>query len=301
MARSFAKAIAVLTAITLLLLGCNDETGPPVEQMDREIRPPTAMVPPTVAPAQMPADAGTPTAVAAPAMPTVPTPTEMPTATAEPTPTTAPTGAPLPTPAPTLTSEPTTTLLPTATPVPAPTATPQLWSSYRHNIDRDNPGNCSLKPDFRVDVPASWTTVQSSCDDAEFVSPDGKAGLEVSIRPAPYEADRVETLLRALIPPWREPFEYQDGEVTVSAQPITAEAIEHRGKLALYQTRLDTADDPDKFCDTAVKRLFVPTEQEQRRPPPAITVTLSHCVDNPQYEADLQRILESFQATRTGQ
>ena len=99
----------------------------------------------------------------------------------------------------------------------------QPWSSYKHNIDRNNPGNCFIKPDFRVDVPTSWTTLQSSCNDAEFVSPDGKAGLHVTIRPAPYDADRVETLLRALILPWRELFEYQEGEVTVTGKPLSVE------------------------------------------------------------------------------
>ena len=175
------------------------------------------------------------------------------------------------------------------------------WSSYNHNIDRNNPGNCFIKPNFRVDVPASWTREQSSCDDAEFVAPDGKARLQVSIKPARYYADSVETLFLALSRSWREPFEYQEGEIAVTAEPQSVEVIELNGNKALYQTRSDTYADPEKVCNTVVQRLLVPTELEQRYPPPAITVTLSRCVESAEYEDVLNHMLESFQAFQTQQ
>jgi len=175
------------------------------------------------------------------------------------------------------------------------------WSSYNHNIDRNNPGNCFIKPNFRVDVPALWTREQSSCDEAEFASPDGKARMQVSIKPARYYADSTETLFLALSRSWREPFEYQEGEVSVIAEPKSVEVIEQNGNKALYQTRLDASVDPEKVCNTAVQRLLVPTQLEQRHPPPAITVTLSRCVESVEYEGALSRMLESFQAFRTQQ
>ena len=175
------------------------------------------------------------------------------------------------------------------------------WLTYNHNADRDNPGDCFIKPDFRVDVPDSWTTLQASCDDAEFVSPDGVARLQVRIRPARYYADSSETLFLALGRSWREPFEYQAGEVTITAEPQSVEVIEQRGKKALYQTRLDTSANPETRCDMAVQRLLVPTQLEQRLPPPAITMTLARCVENAEYEDILNRMLDSFQAFRTQQ
>ncbi len=123
----------------------------------------------------------------------------------------------------------------------------------------------------------------------------------MSIKPARYYADSVETLFLALARSWREPSEYQEGEVVVTAVPQSVEVVEQYGNKALYQTRLDTSDDPEKHCNTAVQRLLVPTELEQRLPPPAITVTLTRCVDSAEHEDVLDRMLGSFQAFQTQQ
>ncbi len=125
--------------------------------------------------------------------------------------------------------------------------------------------------------------------------------MQVSIKPARYYADSVETLFLALSRSWREPFEYQEGEVAVTAEPKSVDVIEQNGNKALYQTRLDASADPEKVCDTVVQRLLVPTQLEQRYPPPAITVTLSRCIESVEYEDVLNRMLDSFQAFQTQQ
>lgn len=216
-----------------------------------------------------------------------PTPTPEPTTTSEPTP--RPTRTPLPT----ITQRP-----PTPTPTPRPTPTLVPWETYNHNRDRENPGHCFSKPNFTVEVPASWTTTEASCDVASFRSSDKKMLVFAQVDRAPYETDSIDTLLRtmALMMSDRE-YEQDGGTATVKIQ--SNDVVDHHGRKALLRHQTTTWENPSgEWCNSVGNLLYIPTELKPRGYRLVVAFETARCTGSPQHGPTLEKILDSLRVIR---
>ena len=300
----FVPVVALIT--TALVLACTtpEPIAEPIAVTATAAPAPTPSPEPTNTPAPEPTNTPAPTATTA-----IPTP--MPTATATPEPTLTPTPIPTAKLEPTITPTPTPTPTPkpTATPAPTPTPTPVPWVAYDHNRDRENPGDCFLKPNFTVEVPASWIIDEASCDRASFALPDQKARVAVWIGRVPFEVDTTDNLLRLMalglgnsesdLAIRIRSLISDESELAGTVKALSADVVDHYGRKAVLAQQTITLDPPsEEFCDSTGYLLFIPTELRPRGSQLAVWLKVRRCDGFPQHDPTLEKIMDSLRVLR---